>query len=36
MSSAKTTGFTTYGTEVSAVLTLAAGTPVSFTPTLRP
>jgi hypothetical protein len=33
---ARTAGFTTYGNEVSARLTLSAGTPVVFTPTLLP
>jgi hypothetical protein len=36
VSGARTTGFTTYGTDVSASLTLTAGTPVVFTPSLRP
>jgi hypothetical protein len=36
VSGARTAGFTTYGTEVSAPITLAAGTPVTFTPSLRP
>jgi hypothetical protein len=35
VSGARTAGFTTYGTEVSAPITLAAGTPVTFTPSLR-
>lgn len=34
-SGARTAGFTTYGTEVSARITLVAGAPVTFTPTLR-
>jgi hypothetical protein len=34
VSGARTAGFTTYGNEVSAVITLAAGTPVTFTPSL--
>jgi hypothetical protein len=36
MSGARTTGFTTYGTEVSAKITLAANTPFTFTPSLLP
>jgi hypothetical protein len=36
VSGATTTGFTTYGNEVSAQLTLAANTPVTFTPRLLP
>jgi hypothetical protein len=36
VSGARTSGFTTYGTEVSAKITLAAGTPVTFTPSLLP
>jgi hypothetical protein len=33
---ARTSGFTTYGNEVSALINLAANTPVTFTPTLLP
>jgi hypothetical protein len=33
---ARTTGFTTYGSEVSAQITLTANTPVTFTPNLLP
>ena len=33
---ATTAGFTTYGTEKSALITLAAGTPVTFTPSVLP
>jgi hypothetical protein len=36
VSGARTTGFTTYGSEVSAQITLAANTPVTFTPSLLP
>jgi hypothetical protein len=36
VSGARTTGFTTYGNEVSAQITLAANTPVTFTPSLLP
>jgi hypothetical protein len=36
VSGARTTGFTTYGSEVSAPITLAANTPVTFTPSLLP
>jgi hypothetical protein len=36
VSGARTDGFTTYGTDVSANLTLAAGGSVVFTPSLRP
>jgi hypothetical protein len=36
VSGATTAGSTAYGTDVSASLTLAAGTPVVFTPSLRP
>jgi hypothetical protein len=36
VSAAKTAGFSTYGTEFSAPITLVAGTPVTFTPSLRP
>ena len=36
VSGARTAGFTAYGTDVSAPITLAAGTPVTFTPSLRP
>jgi hypothetical protein len=35
MSGARTAGFTAYGTEVSAPITLVGGTPVTFTPSLR-
>jgi hypothetical protein len=34
VSGARTTGFTTYGSEVSAQITLTANTPVTFTPSL--
>jgi hypothetical protein len=33
---AQTSGYTTYGSESTATLTLAAGTPVVFTPSLLP
>jgi hypothetical protein len=36
VSGARTTGFTTYGSEVSAKITLTANTPVTFTPGLLP
>jgi hypothetical protein len=36
VSGARTAGFTTYGSEVSAQITLAANTPVTFTPSLLP
>jgi hypothetical protein len=36
VSGARTAGFTTYGSEVSAQVTLAANTPVTFTPRLLP
>lgn len=36
VSGARTTGFTTYGSEVSAQITLTANTPVTFTPSLLP
>jgi hypothetical protein len=36
VSGARTSGFTTYGSEVSAKITLAASTPVTFTPSLLP
>lgn len=36
MSGARTAGFSTYGSEVSAPIALAAATPVTFTPTVRP
>ena len=36
MSGARTAGFSTYGTDVSAPFALAANTPVTFAPTLRP
>jgi hypothetical protein len=36
VSGASTAGFTTYGSEVSAPITLAANTPVTFTPSLLP
>ena len=36
VSGARTTGFTTYGSEVSAPITLTANTPVTFTPSLLP
>jgi hypothetical protein len=36
MTGARTAGFTTYGNESSAQITLAAGTPVTFTPALLP
>jgi hypothetical protein len=36
VSGARTTGFTTYGTDVSATLTLAAGVAQQFAPQLRP
>jgi hypothetical protein len=36
VSGAKTAGFTSYGSEVSAKITLAANTPVTFTPSLLP
>jgi hypothetical protein len=36
VSGAKTTGFTTYGKEVSAKIALTANTPVTFTPSLLP
>jgi hypothetical protein len=36
VSGARTSGFTTYGSEVSAKITLAAGAPVTFTPSLLP
>jgi hypothetical protein len=36
VSGAKTAGFTTYGSEVSAKITLTANTPVTFTPSLLP
>jgi hypothetical protein len=36
ISGSRTAGFTTYGSEVSARITLAANTPVTFTPSLLP
>jgi hypothetical protein len=36
MTGVRTAGFTTYGNESSAQITLAAGTPVTFTPALLP
>ena len=36
VSGARTSGFTTYGSEVSAKIALAASTPVTFTPSLLP
>jgi hypothetical protein len=36
VSGARTAGFTTYGSEASAKITLTANTPVTFTPSLLP